>query len=113
MFPVDPRQGMMYDAGANHFVLSLKPRVMIPMHWQGRVEIAEDFARRSRTPVTEVLALTNPGTTAAMVFENNMIDITIYDGPVTRQREEYIHEDTRFDGSDPFYDTDLPVNLDE
>ena len=45
MFPVDPRQGLMYDAGANHFILTMKPRVFIPMHWQERPEVAIDFAR--------------------------------------------------------------------
>ena len=45
MFPVDPRQGLMYDAGANHFILTEKPRVFIPMHWQDRPEVAIDFAR--------------------------------------------------------------------
>ncbi len=58
MFPVDPRQGLMYDAGANHFILTFKPRVFIPMHWQDRPEVAIDFARRARTPQTEVLTLT-------------------------------------------------------
>lgn len=64
MFPVDPRQGLMYDAGANHFILTMKPRVFIPMHWQERPEVAIDFARRARTPNTEVLALTKPGVVA-------------------------------------------------
>ena len=48
MFPVDPRQGLMYDAGANHFILTEKPRVFIPMHWQDRPEVAIDFARRAK-----------------------------------------------------------------
>ena len=61
MFPVDPRQGAMYDAGANHFIMTEKPRVFIPMHWQERAEVAVDFARRGKTPQTEVLALTKPG----------------------------------------------------
>ena len=35
-FPVDPRQGMLYDAGANYFLMSVKPRILIPMHFWER-----------------------------------------------------------------------------
>lgn len=62
-FPVDPRQGSLYDAGATHFVLQVKPRVFIPMHWQGRADVAMEFARRNRDKRTEVVALTVPGET--------------------------------------------------
>ncbi|HML47659.1 MAG TPA: hypothetical protein PKE04_13020 [Clostridia bacterium] len=62
-FPVDPRQGSLYDAGATHFVLQVKPRVFIPMHWQGRADVAMEFARRNRDKHTEVVALTVPGET--------------------------------------------------
>ena len=68
MFPVDPRQGLMYDAGANHFILTEKPRVFIPMHWQDRPEVAIDFARRAKTAQTEVLAMVKPGTVANLTF---------------------------------------------
>ena len=47
-FPVDARQGLMYDAGANYFIMCVKPRLLIPMHFWGRAEIAMEFARRSR-----------------------------------------------------------------
>ena len=45
MFPVDPRMGGLYEAGANYFVMSVKPRVFLPMHWQGRPEVAQSYAR--------------------------------------------------------------------
>ncbi len=118
MFPVDPRQGMMYDAGANHFILTQKPRVFIPMHWQERTEVAVDFARRAKTPQTEVLALTRPGEIATITFEEKMLDIHIIEPPKDlsdlppvpmRRPDKYAalsHED------DPFADTDLPVDLD-
>jgi len=32
-FPVDPRQGRLFDAGANYFIMSVKPRLLIPMHF--------------------------------------------------------------------------------
>ena len=113
MFPVDPRQGMMYDAGANHFILTMKPRVFIPMHWQERPEVAIDFARRSRTNQTEVLALTRPGVVANLSFSDDLLDIHIIEPP--RDVEELPQaaaERASAPAEDPFADTDLPVEID-
>lgn len=60
-FPVDPRQGSMYDAGAGYFVMSVKPRILIPMHFQGRGDVAMRFALTGETPYTKVVALQEPG----------------------------------------------------
>ena len=81
MFPVDPRQGLMYDAGANHFILTEKPRVFIPMHWQDRPEVAIDFARRAKTAQTEVLAMVKPGTVANLTFTDDLLDIHVIEPP--------------------------------
>lgn len=62
-FPLDPRMGEMYDAGALHFLMHVKPRVMIPMHWWQRSDAATGFARRNRTKHVEIVALTEPGQT--------------------------------------------------
>lgn len=116
MFPVDPRQGLMYDAGANHFILTEKPRVFIPMHWQDRPEVAVDFARRAKTPQTEVLAMTKPGMVANMTFTEALLDIHIIEPPKelndlppvpARKPDPYGERD----GDDPFMDTDLPVDI--
>lgn len=60
-FPVDPRQGSMYDAGAGYFVMTVKPKVFIPMHFQGRGEAALRFAATGETAYTQVIALTGAG----------------------------------------------------
>ncbi len=60
-FPVDPRQGSMYDAGAGYFIMTVKPRIFIPMHFQGRADVAARFAAISETPHTRVVALENAG----------------------------------------------------
>ena len=112
MFPVDPRQGMMYDAGANHFILTFKPRVFIPMHWQERAEVAHEFARRARTSTTEVLALTKPGIVANITYSNNHIDIYIIEPP--KEYDVRTRPLVKFEGGnkeDPFVDTDLPIDL--
>ena len=120
MFPVDPRQGMMYDAGANHFILTMKPRVFIPMHWQDRDEVAIDFARRARNTNTEVLALTRPGVVANLNFTDSVLDIHIIeppkdfdDLPLTPNRRPepaaVLPGESGID--DPFADSDLPVDI--
>ena len=60
-FPVDPRQGSMYDAGAGYFIMTVKPKVMIPMHFQGRADVAVRFAAANSSAVTQVIALKEPG----------------------------------------------------
>lgn len=62
-FPLDPRMGERYDAGAQHFLMHAKPRIMIPMHWWDRSDAAKDFARRNRSRHAEIIALTTPGET--------------------------------------------------
>ena len=60
-FPVDPRQGSMYDAGAGYFIMTVKPKVFIPMHFQGRPDVALRFAVTGETPQTRIVALEQPG----------------------------------------------------
>ena len=59
-FPVDPRQGSMYDAGAGYFVMTVKPKILIPMHFQGRADVAVRFAVTGETASTKVVALQEP-----------------------------------------------------
>lgn len=61
LFPVDPRQGSMYDAGAGYFVMTVKPRILIPMHFQGRADVAVRFAASGSTQSTQVIALRQAG----------------------------------------------------
>ena len=127
-FPVDPRQGMMYDAGANTFIMSVKPRLMIPMHFFGRRSIASEFARHSRTAETNVAALTRYGEQLALDFdETGHITLRMLTPPemVPPVRKEPIlpiiePRQTATDVSlenlsqeDPFSDSDLPVAMDE
>lgn len=115
MFPVDPRMGGLYDAGANHFVMALKPRLFIPMHWQDRPEVAVDYARKGRTKHTEVLALTKPRERAEIEFDENELRLHVFtwaDAPEEKEPEK--KENVTLDAyaaSDPFSDTDLPVQI--
>ncbi len=119
MFPVDPRLGGLFDAGANHFILDVKPRVFIPMHWQGRAEVALDYARRTRTRYTEVLALTMPRERAELTFDDASLHIQVFtaraDALMRKKVQEAAAEaEVKLDAyaaDDPFSDTDLPVTL--
>lgn len=117
-FPVDPRQGRMFDAGANYFMMLAKPRLMIPMHFWDRSEIAVEYAKRSRCKDTEVVAMTRPGQTIRLEIDEQGF-MTIHMLSVPRPLPE---ESTRgvtrvsldgYEGKDPFLNTDLPIKLDE
>lgn len=101
-FPVDPRQGSMYDAGAGYFIMTVKPKIMIPMHFQGRADVAVRFASVGSTPQTQVIAMTEPG---------ERIDLTLPEtdesAPDRRLRE--LLEDASF-GELP---DDMPAQQDE
>jgi len=113
-FPLDPRQGGFYDAGANHFIMAARPRVFFPMHFGQRLEIANEYARRSFSRRTLVFALTG-------VRENALVDLSGAT-PLVRSSQArktsrgqtrssvdlaaYVHED-------PFAQTDLPVDITE
>ena len=122
-FPVDARQGLMYDAGANYFIMCVKPRLLIPMHFWGRAEIAMEFARRSRCRQTEVMALTRYGEQISLDFtDDGYIDVSLLTPPevVVSSRTAPIElpvvelpepRTPAYDPADPFSDTDLPVDI--
>lgn len=122
-FPVDARQGLMYDAGANYFIMCVKPRLLIPMHFWGRAEIAMEFARRSRCRQTEVMALTRYGEQISLDFtDDGYIDVSLLTPPevVVSSRTAPIElpivelpepRTPAYDPEDPFSDTDLPVDI--
>lgn len=127
MFPVDPRQGRMFDAGANYFIMSVKPRLLIPMHFWGRAEIAVEFARRSRCRQTEVVAMTRPGEQIRLETDDEGY-MTVHllsapeQSPLARMTDELPIADAEtseqvelqpYDESDPFGETDLPVKFED
>lgn len=114
MFPLDPNQGGVYDAGANHIIMTLKPRIFFPMHFGSRGEIASDYARRMYTRHTGVYALTTPRQTAQIDLSRN--PPTVLNVSASRQegdREEKVISLSTYLEDNPFADTDLPVNLKE
>lgn len=108
-FPADPRLGLLFDAGANYFLLAVKPRLLIPMHFWGRGDIAEEFARRSRCRQTEIIAMTTPGEQLRLDFEDDG-SLTIHLSSASRRNDNQV-DLGGYEGLDPFNDTDLPVDI--
>ncbi len=114
-FPVDPRMGMHFDAGANYFMLTAKPRLLLPMHFWGRADVMVEFARRSRTRETEIIALTNPGQAIRLdIEEDGFMNITLLSAPNALKADGADEQDVSlkgYEGEDPFHETDLPIDM--
>ena len=102
-FPVDARQGNMFEAGANYFIMSVKPRFLLPMHFWGRSDLMESFARQGKTWETQVIPLVHPGDQLILLREEGRYVGQVISAPVVKRRAA--EED------DPFSMTDLPVDL--
>ncbi len=116
-FPVDPRLGMLFDAGANYFMMTVKPRLLIPMHFWGRGEVIVEYARRSRTRDTEIVAMTAQGQCIDLDLDDDgFMTISLLPPPVLPQEPGISHNSVSLDGyegADPFHETDLPVEMGE
>ena len=122
-FPVDPRQGTMYEAGANYFILAVKPRILIPMHYFHRADTAVDYARTASCRTTEVIAL--PGYGDCLRIEKDdegYLNVSFPSGEdleaeeARRAKAEANGSDLPLDEAetllsedDPFLESDLPV----
>jgi len=123
-FPVDPRQGAMFEAGANYFILAVKPRILIPMHYFHRADTAMEYARTASCRTTEVLALPVYGDTIRLEEdEDGYLNISRPSDTVDSGTETYetadIPERTAETADaenepllaedDPFLESDLPL----
>ena len=130
-FPLDPRQGMMFEAGANYFILSVKPRIMIPMHYFHRSEVAVDYSRTASSRSTEVIALPNLGDRLLVeTDEDGYLNVRYAPKEIQPEPEDYLDEeedgypeyeedaavvpaasesDYGLDENNPFAESDLPI----
>jgi len=119
-FPVDPRQGAMYEAGANYFILAVKPRILIPMHYFHRADAAADYARTASCRTTEVIALPGYGDRLRVrMDEEHYLNVSFppADEPESAEEVEETEAselpleemDTLLSEDDPFLESDLPV----
>lgn len=117
-FPVDPRQGEMYDAGVNTMMLSLKPRLLIPIHFWGRGDLIEDFCRRSRSKNTETFAMVHVGDRLNVHVGEDGAMNAVFQPAALPEVADAAERGSFRDGvsnpaEDPFQDTYMPVQLDE
>ncbi len=110
-FPVDPRQGSMFEAGADYFILSVKPRLLIPMHYFNRSDVIMDYARTAGCRSTEVLAMPGLGDAIDLSFdENGYMDISF---PRIEPEEKVEEENPDLEDlitENPFDESDLPLS---
>ncbi len=126
-FPVDPRQGTMFEAGANYFILAVKPRILIPMHYFHRSETAVEYARTASCRTTEVLALPGYGDQVSVSLDDeHYLNLSFNteqpfsEDPFTSNKkaetvenvdsEPLSDQQTILSGSDPFAESDLPLS---
>ena len=109
-FPVDPRQGSMFEAGADYFILAVKPRLLIPMHYFHRTEIIAEYARIASCRTTEVLAMTGIGDSILVSFDDNgYMNISFPRATdISSENEEEPLESITDDN--PFVESDLPLS---
>jgi hypothetical protein len=88
------------------------------MHWQGRREVAAEFARRAANKATGVYALTLPRERIVVRFEGGVMNIEVYQqeepppaAAQTEQKAEQTYGGNLLSGEDPFTDSDMPVEL--
>lgn len=120
-FPVDPRQGAMFEAGANYFILSVKPRILIPMHYFRRTDAALDYARTASCRTTEVIALPGYGDKIRIqADEEHYLNVSFpsdQNAAGEKEGENLIdgselpldEGDTMLSEDDPFLESDLPL----
>jgi L-ascorbate metabolism protein UlaG (beta-lactamase superfamily) len=129
-FPVDPRQGYMYDAGANYFIIAVKPTLLIPMHYFHRADVAMEFARTAGNRNTEVVAMPGYGDIMRLdITDDGYFDLSFpkrntqedmtNDESITEEinKPEEPEDNIKTDSSletiyedDPFIESDLPLS---
>ena len=115
-FPVDPRQGTMFEAGANYFILSVKPRILIPMHYFHRADTALDYARTASCRTTEVIALPGYGDQLRIEMDDAgylNVSFPTYEEKASEKTASVNKEpnsgDTLLSEDNPFLESDLPL----
>ncbi len=117
-FPVDPRQGTMFEAGANYFILTVKPRLLIPMHYFHRKDVAVEYSRTAGNRSTQVLAMPRIGETICLMTDDDgYLNISAREEaeepaaevPAETPEEPAFSDTDTLTMNNPFFETDLPV----
>lgn len=105
-FPADPRMGKEFDAGINYFFYTIKPTILIPMHFWEKKELIEDLSRKIKLQNKEYIPLTEKGDRLRVFYD----DHNIIGKEVIKNIDQYSILNEK---DDPFFDTDLPVIIEK
>lgn len=110
-FPLDPRQGSMFEAGANYFIFSIKPRILIPMHYFHRGDVALEYARTASCRTTEVIALPECGDRLTVEADaEGYLNLSFPEKqPAAEPQPEAEKPLDMLSEDDPFLESDLPL----
>jgi hypothetical protein len=111
----------LFEAGANYFILAVKPRILIPMHYFHRADTATEYARTASCRTTEVLAMPIYGD--SILLEEDEDGYLNISRPADIQPSEYETPETSkiptntfgseneplLEEDDPFLESDLPL----
>ena len=110
-FPVDPRQGTLFEAGANYFILTVKPRILIPMHYFHRADVAMEYARTASCRSTEVIAM--PGYGDHLLLEEDeegYLNLSFPKDEEMKEETEEAGQEPLLEENNPFLESDLPLS---
>jgi len=111
-FPVDPRQGTLFEAGANYFILTVKPRILIPMHYFHRADVAVEYARTASCRSTEVIAM--PGFGDRLLLEEDeegYLNLSFPNEATDQASDDTAKDqDPLTEENNPFLESDLPLS---
>ena len=112
----------MFEAGANYFILSVKPRILIPMHYFHRADTAVDYARTASCRTTEVIALPGYGDRLRVQMDEDRylnVSFPSEEEDSTEKKEPGAdisdselpldEAETLLSEDDPFLESDLPL----
>ena len=119
MFPVDPRQGFRYSAGADYFILSVFPRIFVPMQFWNRSDVLRDFKRTASNDRTVVYPMVKEGICADIEMKQDTFTIYEHDWqkaldravPTARSRLVPLTDGLAEEDANPFSNAANPVSF--
>ena len=109
----------MFEAGANFFILAVKPRILIPMHYFHRADTATEYARTASCRTTEVLAMPIYGDTICLEADDDGYlnisrpeETAVPEVTETETEKEKVPDPNEplLEEDDPFLESDLPLS---
>lgn len=95
-FPLDPRQGLYFEAGAVQYIMKIRPKFFIPMHFLFKPDVVSTFARDYTNEYSKIIAMDEPGSTVNIEKLDNGYRAIM----VAANNDKFYSETVRTDSSD-------------